>query len=131
MALAGKPKATVLPCGVAAENRKELFFVKGDMTGLYAEGAGEQVALLDIIDVIGERCIDLLKLNIEGMEFEVLERLLDEKAALSQVRNIQVQFHPVVHNAYVRYQCIREQLLNGGYHLTFDFPLVWENYART
>lgn len=87
----------------------------------------EQSPLHLIDDVIGDGC-DLLKLNIEGMEFDVLERMVKCGLA-SRCRDIQVQFHSCVPNAEARWKWIRAQLLIT-HHLTYDFPWCWENYER-
>lgn len=97
----------------------------GAMTGQFADGEIEYAPLVLIDDVIGKGC-DLLKLNIEGAEFDVLERML--KLDLVQLcRDIQVQFHTCAPMAEPRWKRIRSKLLET-HELTFDFPWCWENY---
>lgn len=104
-----------------------LLRVQGAMTGPYADGPMEETPLFLIDDVIGDGC-DLLKLNIEGGEFDVLERMVNRGLA-SRCADIQVQFHSCVPNAEKRWKWIRAQLLTT-HHLTYDFSWCWENYER-
>jgi len=53
--------------------------------------------------------IDLMKINIEGGEYDLLEHLLDS-AFISNIYNIQVQFHDFVPNAESRMNKIQESL---------------------
>lgn len=104
---------------------------KGDSSGEFADGECEFAPPKSYVDIeyvhgIG-KMIDLLKLNIEGGEFEFLEDILECGKAKWLFRNIQVQFHPVVPDAEARYQAIRAALLKT-HHLTFDAPWVWQNY---
>lgn len=122
------PKVKVLPHGVGASTRNETFCVKGDMTGHYADGVEQSsVSIVDIADVLKPfKSIDLLKLNIEGMEFEVLERILSLKLQ-GILRNIQVQPHGIVEAAESRWSAIQQQLLKT-HRLTYSCPWIWENY---
>lgn len=130
------PKVTVLNSGIGYGTGLARMFVKGDMTGEFAQGQEwERVYLRGIIEFLDTYCqfgrtIKLLKLNIEGGEFDVLERLLDCQpvSRLYLTKNIQVQFHSVVPDAEARYQQIHTALLKT-HHLTFDAgPWVWQNY---
>jgi FkbM family methyltransferase len=112
--------------GVGNSNRREIFHIQTDRTGLYAEGETEEVEIIDIKDVIRDRHISLLKLNIEGMEYEVLERII-ECDLQQQIDNIQVQFHKIGDNYEERCQKIRDKLLET-HELTYDLPFVWSNF---
>jgi len=70
--------------------------------------------------------IDLLKLNVEGMEYELIEHILDTDIAGS-IHNIQVQFHAFVPAAETRMKRIQERL-SATHHITYRFPFVWENW---
>jgi FkbM family methyltransferase len=88
--------------GVGNSNRKEVFKVASNETGKFSHGIDEVIDIVDIKDAIGSLTVDLLKLNIEGMEYEVLERIL-ECGIQKQIKNIQVQFHDInkIQNRYV------------------------------
>jgi hypothetical protein len=94
--------------------------------GEFSQGKPVQVEILDIKDVMKDRIVDLIKLNIEGMEYEVLERAI--KLGLhKKMRNIQVQFHRTAINYQERYENIHQELLKT-HELTYDFPFVWQNF---
>jgi FkbM family methyltransferase len=89
----------------------------------------EIVSIRDIAKFIKESGIDkidLLKVNIEGGEYDLLERLLDA-SMISMVVNIQVQFHDFVPNADQRMLQI-QQRLSLTHEPTYQFPFVWENW---
>jgi FkbM family methyltransferase len=123
------PKITIRHAGVGATTRQERMSIKGDMSGIFADNpTAEDVQILAIGDILAPwDTVDLIKLNIEGMEFEVLEAVLAEGWA-TKLRNIQVQFHSVVPEFERRHADIRGGLLKT-HHLTFDAPWCWENYA--
>lgn len=79
-----------------------------------------------IRDFLPPSCIDLIKINIEGAEYELLEYLIDENL-ISQFKNIQVQFHHFVPDASARMQRIQKHLSRTHY-LTYQFPFLWENW---
>ncbi len=117
-------KVHVHNCGVGGSTRKSFFRTKGSMAGPWADdGEAEAVELIDIANIAGA---DLLKLNIEGGEFEVLERLLGS-GDITRFKNLQIQFHPVVPNCAERYETIR-RLLSLTHELTWDYDWTWQNW---
>lgn len=72
----------------------------------------EEVECLDIkefLDYYKITSIDLLKLNIEGSEYDVLERLL-ELNFLPSIKDIEIQFHSYFPESKARRDAILEQL---------------------
>lgn len=129
------PKICLRNHGVGRLGGRSKLNVKGALTGDWNfEGPLENVKMNSIRAVMDLEC-DLLKLNVEGAEFEILEAMLDYNYnrgisnLVGLVDNIQVQFHQVVPNFQERYEAIRAKLLET-HHLTFDFPWCWENYRR-
>lgn len=118
------------PYGLAGETKEAVFHIQGDSTGAFADSNDtECVVLHGIVSVLNELCptrCDLLKLNIEGTEFDVLEAILSQNIA-TRITNIQVQFHAVVPNYMARYEAIRAGLL-ATHHLTYDAPWCWQNF---
>ncbi|MCH7560325.1 MAG: FkbM family methyltransferase [Thaumarchaeota archaeon] len=93
------------------------------------ESLVETIKLKDIVNVINENKlskIDLIKINIEGGEYEVLPKLIKSEK-IRVCKNILVQFHPFGKNYQEKYESIRNKLRNT-HHLTFEYPLVWENW---
>jgi FkbM family methyltransferase len=73
------------------------------------------------------RMIDLMKINIEGGEYDLLEELIEE-GTVKHIRNIQVQFHDFVPDAYKRMKKI-QFLLSATHQLSFQYEFVWENWT--
>jgi len=89
------------------------------------------VPVRDIAEFIDSRNlteIGCFKLNIEGGEYDVLERLI-ETGMLERVRCYVIQFHRVASDSEMRRSAIR-QVLAKTYSSMFDFPFVWECWLR-
>lgn len=120
---------SVFNAAIGGQARTDTFHIKGDMTGLYADGDDTQlVNVVDVASVIRDREVALLKLNCEGSEYEILERIL-ELGLHRRIRNLQVQFHRLGQDHERRYMAIREGLLKT-HRLTFDEPWVWQNFEQ-
>lgn len=70
--------------------------------------------------------IDLIKINIEGGEYELLEHLIAE-GLITRFKELQIQFHHFVPNATARMQAIQNQLAKT-HELTYQFEFLWENW---
>jgi FkbM family methyltransferase len=92
------------------------------------EAGDHEYECFDVNELI-ESCteIDLLKVNIEGAEYDVLQHIIG--AGLhTRIKNIQVQFHQI---EGVPYGLWYEQLskdLNKTHSLTWHYPFCWENW---
>ena len=83
-----------------------------------------------VLDRLGERHRDVacLKLNIEGGEYEVLERIVDASAS-ARCRSILVQFHPQPTGWEARLSRIVREL-SASHALAWRHPMVWELWIR-
>lgn len=128
--LGTNPKIHLQNSALAGPLTPEWIYVHGDSTGVYSHGdRAEKIKVVPssyLFRLLGLSFVDLLKLNIEGSEFDFLENIIDKKYQ-ALFGNIQVQFHQVVPNYEQRYQAIRDQLLKT-HVLTFDFPWCWQNF---
>lgn len=80
-----------------------------------------------IFEELGIRCVDLLKINIEGGEYDVLESLI-KSHLMERIRFVQVQFHHFVPDAEARRQAIRSELAKSHVEM-WNYPFVWESWA--
>jgi FkbM family methyltransferase len=85
-----------------------------------------EVISKDINDII-DREIDLIKINIEGVEYDLMESITDDK--IKMVNNFQIQFHKIGDNTILRRDKIRERL-SKTHKITYDYTFVWENWER-
>jgi len=80
---------------------------------------------VDVVDIT-YRHIDLLKLNIEGSEYDVLERLT-ETSNIKNVDNIQVQFHILNGDSFLRRYKIQQKLAET-HTLVWNHEFCWESW---
>jgi FkbM family methyltransferase len=89
----------------------------------------EKIKIRKIDEVLNElmiETVDLIKINIEGEEYPLLDYCLDINLT-SKFKNIQVQFHDFIENAEKKRNTIRDRLSKTHY-LTYDYEFVWENW---
>lgn len=86
------------------------------------------VPLCDAATVVGDRQVALMKINAEGAEFEILERLIESRK-IDQVRCLQVQFHRFVPEAAEQRRFIRREL-RRTHKCSWNVPWVWEQWVR-
>ena len=88
--------------------------------------------LRDVFRVLKELDItrvDLMKINIEGGEFPLLEHIISSgKQAI--VRQYQIQFHNFVEKAVDRRTEI-SRALSKTHVRTWCYTFVWENWRKT
>lgn len=74
--------------------------------------------------------IALLKMNIEGAEYDLLEHIYRD-GYLKRIKDIQVQFHLIEgENSIMRYEVIESLLCETHSLALFEYPFCWENWRR-
>jgi FkbM family methyltransferase len=129
----GCPKLTVYPYGLADRTTWAEIAVGGDASSVTRKigKQTETIELRDVAEVLGlmaERGIDLIKINIEGGEYGLLKRML-ETGLTARCRDIQVQFHAWIEGAAERRENLQRRL-RATHRLTYEYPFVWENWRR-
>src|SRR3989344_1586679 len=72
--------------------------------------------------------VDLMKINIEGSEYPLLEHLIAADL-IKNIKNLQIQFHSFVPAAEERMKNIQKKL-SLSHHIAYQYPFVWENWER-
>jgi len=126
------PSISVWKYGAGGAARTEQIRVCGDGSSVHrGSGVTETIQIIDFCDWLDRHKvdhIDLLKLNIEGGEYEVLERMISADV-LSRVTHIQVQFHRIGADSDARLQRIQESLKKT--HVpTYQYAYVWESWSQ-
>jgi FkbM family methyltransferase len=118
-------KVGVFNVGLTDHNGIAPFILDGDRT--HSESAAiEMFQMRDIAEII-DQPIDLININIEGGEYQLLQRMLDSDA-VTLCRNIQIQFHDDYPNCVELRNQIREKL--AGTHVEiYNYPFVWEAWT--
>lgn len=128
------PKIRVYSFGLSYKSCEEDIFVSADSSSLYNEKSGsvkERVKLMKASEFFQKNdiiFIDLMKINIEGGEYELLQHLI-ESNIITKINNLQIQFHYFISDATSKRDQLRNMLKNT-HELTYDFPWVWENWKR-
>lgn len=115
---------------LGAENGVIAISIDGDASSALIQSVNHiEVPVLCFSEVFvkhGWKEIALMKINIEGGEYDLLQHILDSNLA-KNIKNIQVQFHDFVPDASSRMIKIQERL-RATHELTYYFPFIWENW---
>lgn len=128
-----KKNIHVLSVGLSGSNKKVSLSVQEESSSAHKVPIGDAqlVEFLDIVEVIDTyniQKIDLLKINIEGEEYELLNRLV-ESGYIARCTHILVQFHDFVDSATEkRVQCIEG--IHATHNTSFSYPFIWELFSK-
>jgi len=121
-------KIRAFPFGLTEENKKVVIGMDKDCSSIF-RGGGEVVSLRSFKEFLATqriRNIDLIKINIEGAEYDLLDSIIEE-GLQTRISNIQVQFHDFVSDAEKRMKGI-QKMLEETHEVTWQYPFVWENW---
>ncbi len=112
------------------DSEEKLFMAANASSTLKAtKGDFEIIKFKDFIgfvDSYGIDSIDLIKINIEGGEYDLLDYII-EKGYHLKIKNIQVQFHDFVPNYENRFLQIQKNL-SVSHKITYQYKFLWENW---
>lgn len=120
--------------GLGGSTRSEPLNVCADGSSLF--GKRNNSEKIDIVDVESwiknnvpqHKHISLMKINTEGGEYELLDRLIETKA-VNYIENIQVQFHKIAKDSRSDMEKIQKKLITT-HEPTYQYEFVWENWRR-
>ncbi|MCU7551290.1 FkbM family methyltransferase [Chitinophagaceae bacterium LB-8] len=111
-------------------NTSKLSLLNDSSSLFKSEANATDVEIIEAAGFIDENQIDkidLMKINIEGGEYDLLDHLID-KGLIKKIENIQIQFHDFVTDAEMRMRSIQSKLSKTHY-VTYQYEFVWENWA--
>ena len=118
--------------GLHSRNERATIHLAANASSTFGQqAAAESIELRDVAEVLSSlqvSHVDLIKINIEGGEYELLERLLNT-GLIGTVNHIQVQFHRFVPGSVERRERIRQRL-RATHSLRYDYDFVWESWSR-
>jgi FkbM family methyltransferase len=131
--VADRDSVTVLPYGLGAADVETSLSRRGPGSNTFdATGdATDVVRIRDVVEVLDELqldSVDLCKVNIEGAEYDLLDRLLAAQR-MQSMRLVMVQFHEWHPRAHRRRRAIRTQL-RLTHEEVWNYPWVWELWRR-
>jgi FkbM family methyltransferase len=123
---------SVFQYGLGGSSRKEGISVSGADSSIFKKSRqSETISIVDVAEWFAAHSIasvQLMKINIEGGEYELLERLIDT-GLVNIIDNIQVQFHDILKASSERMTSIQAALAKT--HIpTYQYRFVWENWRR-
>ena len=89
----------------------------------------QTIKLVSISEFLNEykiNKINLLKINIEGGEFDVLPELYNN-SIINKIDNLQIQFHEFINDSTRKREEIQNNL-SKTHELTYNYYFVWENW---
>ena len=139
-AIGDRPKVHAHEYGLGATDATARLALDGPGSSIYTDslpvGAGGRASMGEVevqirdvaaaFDELGLVGIDLLKLNIEGAEYDVLDRL-DQSGWLPRIDQVLVQFHEWHPHAHRRRRAIRGALARDHVE-QWNYPWVWERW---
>ena len=119
--------------GLSDANKKVDIFLDANGSSQFIQTGHqiERISLVKAMEFLSEHHInhiDLIKINIEGGEYDLLDHLI-ASGWVKNISNIQVQFHNFVPDALTRMHDIQNKLALT-HHTTYSAPFVWENWKR-
>jgi FkbM family methyltransferase len=122
----------VYQVALGGTTRREIIHVTADASSMFGRsGRGEPIEIIDVSEWFSKNPvtrIHLMKINIEGGEYELLDRLI-ETGLVEIIDNIQVQFHGFVKGDQERMERI-QNALQKTHEPTYQYKFVWENWRR-
>jgi FkbM family methyltransferase len=125
-------KVRVYQFGLADRTMKVNISVNKDASSVCRSvGPCQGISLVKASDFFEENSIthiDLMKINIEGGEYDLLDHLI-ENNLIRIIDNIQIQFHNFYPDAEKRMERI-QSTLQKSHHLTYQYKFGFENWEK-
>ncbi len=129
---ANNEKIKVYNFGISDATKELNIFLSSDSSSFYGGGNDKikcQVkSILEFIEENNITNIDLMKLNIEGDEYPVMDCLLNNNLT-TIIENVQVQFHDFIHDSINLRNSIHERI-SKTHKITYNYEFVWENWEK-
>lgn len=122
----------VYPFGLGADNKQIEFAIDDVATGIFSKknvSSKQQGEVKRVDDFLKENRIDridLLKMNIEGGEYELLDALIKSNF-IRKCLNVQIQFHNYGEWSVVKRDELKSEL-RKTHDCTYDFEWTFENW---
>lgn len=121
-------KITVKEFALGYEDTYADLLIDGLATSVKKGDKAGEIPVISASSVFYNRNIDLLKMNIEGSEYEVFESIFENKL-IKNINSILVQFHPIDNNSIDKYKSIIERL-SQTHKCLFRYPFIWEKWIK-
>jgi FkbM family methyltransferase len=134
---ANNPKLQPMPYGLGDEDAAVEFTLNGLGSSMFEDRSSNSTVPRIKVDIaaidrvwkelkLGQ--VDLMKINIEGAEFPLLDKMI-RADLLNRVNCFMIQFHEWHPGAYAKRRRIREEL-SKTHRLEWEYYFVWEKWVR-
>ena len=125
------PKIVPLNYAISNKTGEVMISDNTDSSSLFDSEAEatQTIQCKDVKEFIEENnigVIDLLKVNIEGAEYDLLERII-ELNLLPKIKNLQIQFHRFIPDCAARRKAIQDKL-SETHECNWNYEWIWENW---
>lgn len=124
------PNIKVFNFGLSSENKIEKISLNEDSSSVFVGDNLTDIKLVNIIDFLHQYDIfhvDLIKINIEGEEYRLLNHLI-QYPELNIFQNFLVQFHNFIENhVSIRNKILEEVLVY--YDMVFNYEFIFEGWS--
>lgn len=120
--------------GISSCDKELEITINGDASSFHSSCVDKPKKICKIRDVdnvlteLGIKNIDLFKINIEGDEFELIEKLISTDV-INNINFLQVQFHDFIPDSEKRRDEIRS-MLKTTHNCDFEYKFVWEGWRK-
>lgn len=126
-------KIKVITAGLSDRTDETQITFDGTSSSIFRDDSAEKktIKLIAIEKFLEENNIihiDLIKVNIEGAEYDLFEHIINIES-LNISRFYQIQFHDFIPQARYRREYIQDRL-RKNHRLAWEFPFVWESWER-
>ncbi len=125
-------KVKIFNFGLSNKQGKEKFSLNENASSAHKKSKNSiEVELKKISSFIKNnniKKIDLMKMNIEGAEYDLIQDLIDNNL-INKIDNIQIQFHDFIPHAKEKMNEIQKEL-NKTHKITYQYEFVWENWKK-
>jgi FkbM family methyltransferase len=95
----------------------------------FAHEPPEEIVVRDVVQILNEYDhVDLLKINIEGIEYEILPRIISS-GHINKIKHLQIQFHDFVNNGEFLHEHITTEL-KKSHNLVFESMWNWSFFTK-
>lgn len=129
------PKVKVFKMGLGKKSQTATILLSDDASSCYSEQCNEQQetiqyrAVDEFFTEYPIECIRVMKINIEGGEYDLLEALI-ASGIINRIENIQVQFHHIPEIGSDKRMRKIKKVLRKTHSMQWGFvPYVWENWV--
>lgn len=126
------PSIEVYAVALGNSKRTEQISLGDDESSVFRDAPSkETIQFEDVASFFAEhniQTVNLMKINIEGGEYELLPRLI-ETGLVNRIENLQIQFHRVTKDSESQMENIYREL-EKTHRPTYQYKFVWENWVH-